>query len=420
MGAIWLAEHEKLKSEVVVKFIIGEDAMQEEARARFEREATLAARAKSPYVVQVFDHGVTAEGVPYIAMERLVGEDLATRMNREGPIRPEVFVEWFRQACAGLARAHDKQIVHRDLKPENIFLCNEDGAVLVKLLDFGIAKGGPAGSGLGATMTGAMLGTVHYMSPEQTMGASEVDARSDLWAMGVLTYYALTGKLPFTGEGIGVIVTQISLSEPPPPSELMPGLPKAVDAFMKKALAKDPNQRFQSAREMSSALTQAVLGHEVDSVRDFGLWNDTSRISDGVRNVTTLAPATAREIRMPLPPKRTRNVVLAVSGGALVALAALYWMDREDRPELVPHGTADQIAAHATTIPAITSEPEVLTGPAIEEPPAPAEPPVVQSAPAVRAKAAPKREVATKKRGGGESKKIAQPKKASDLKMNLE
>lgn len=419
MGAIWLAEHEKLKAEVVVKFIIGEDAMQEEARARFEREATLAARAKSPYVVQVFDHGVTAEGVPYIAMERLVGEDLATRMTREGPIRPEVFVEWFRQAAAGLGRAHDKDIVHRDLKPENIFLCNEDGAVLVKLLDFGIAKGGPAGSGLGATMTGAMLGTVHYMSPEQTMGASEVDARSDLWAMGVLTYYVLTGKLPFTGEGIGVIVTQIALSEPPPPSEVMPGLPKALDRFMKKALAKDPSERFQTAREMSSALAQAILGQEVDSVRDFGLWNDTSRISEGIRNVTTLAPATAREIRMPLPPRRTRNVVLAVSGGALVALATLYWMDRANGPELVPHGTTEQAAAHAATAPTTGSEPEGLAGPAIEEPQALAEPSVASSAPAARAKAAPRREI-VKKKGGGESKKVAQPKKAGDLKMNLE
>lgn len=413
MGAIWLAEHERLRSEVVVKFIIGEDATQDEARARFEREATLAARAKSPHVVQVFDHGATAEGVPYIAMERLVGEDLATRMSREGPIRPDMFVEWFRQAAAGLARAHAKQIVHRDLKPENIFLCNEDGAVLVKLLDFGIAKGGAAGSGFGGTMTGAMLGTVHYMSPEQTMGASEVDLRSDLWAMGVVTYFALTGRLPFTGDGLGVIVTQISLSEPPAPSSIIASLPVELDVWMRKALAKDPKSRFQSAREMAGALGVAILGHDVDAVRDFSLRADTPRPPEGQRNVTTLAPATSRGSWAFLPPpKRTRHVLAAVLGGALLTLALII-VRKGQTPELVPAGVPE-------------SAPLVVAQPVIESPPMVGPEPAldvqaVKARPASRTTASrSSTEVATKKKGVRETGKTSGGKKASELTMSLE
>lgn len=418
MGSIWLAEHERLKAEVVVKFIIGEDATQVEARARFEREATLAARAKSPHVVQVFDHGVTAEGVPYIAMERLVGEDLATRMNREGPIRPEVFVEWFRQAAAGLARAHAKQIVHRDLKPENIFLCNEDGAVLVKLLDFGIAKGGPAGSGFGGTMTGAMLGTVHYMSPEQTMGASEVDARSDLWAMGILTYYALTGRLPFMGDGIGVIVTQISLNEPAPPSSIMPTLPKALDGWMKKALSKDPNARFQSAREMASSLTQVVLGHEPDMVRDFGSFQDTPRLPEGLRSVTTLAPATSRGVRgFAPPPRKTRHVAAAVFAGALLTLAALVAVKRGPVNELVPAGVAEAppiaevapVAAETSDLPTVTLE-QLERDAARQD----------RLESSARSKNRVGAAHAQRKKGNVESRKPAPAKKSGELTMSLE
>jgi eukaryotic-like serine/threonine-protein kinase len=291
MGAVWLAEHEKLRSEVVVKFIVGSEALLPEARARFEREATLAAQAKSPHVVQVFDHGVSEQGVPYIAMERLSGEDLASRLERERRITPTVFVEWFRQISVGIGRAHARGIVHRDLKPENLFLCNEDGEVLVKILDFGIAKGADVPSGFNATMTGAMLGTVHFMSPEQAMGDGVVDARTDLWALGVLTYYSLTGTLPFQGDALGAIVVQITATEPRPPSEIVPLLPRAVDAWMKKALAKKPEERFQDAREMAMALQESVLGYAASRPYDFGDADSRPPVLARPRNVTTLTPA---------------------------------------------------------------------------------------------------------------------------------
>ena len=140
MGSVWIAEHLTLHTQVVVKFMAAEYALSREALLRFEREATLAAQAKSPHVVQVFDHGVSQFGLPYIAMELLEGEDLARRIAKQGPVPPALFANWLSQACRGVSRAHGKNIVHRDIKPENIFLCDNDGEVLVKVLDFGIAK----------------------------------------------------------------------------------------------------------------------------------------------------------------------------------------------------------------------------------------------------------------------------------------
>jgi eukaryotic-like serine/threonine-protein kinase len=319
MGAVWVAEHEKLHTEVVVKFILGSDASLPEAQARFEREATLAAQAKSPHVVQVFDHGLTNEGVPYIAMERLHGEDLATRLERETRISPTAFAEWFRQICAGIGRAHSRGIIHRDLKPENVFLCNEDGEVLVKLLDFGIAKG-MFGRGTGATLSGAMLGTVHFMSPEQAMGDAEVDTRSDLWSLGVLAFYCLTGRLPFFGDALGAIVVQITTVEPPAPSSLVPGLPRTVDAWMKRALAKDPKDRFQDAREMASAFHEAIFGFQASRPFDFGETDTLARGPEGVRLATTLTPATGHGFAETGLNSRSR--LLPLAGLSLVVLAS--------------------------------------------------------------------------------------------------
>lgn len=322
---MWLAHHERLHMEVVVKFIVAKEGDIDDARVRFEREAALLAQARSPHVVQIFDHGLTTDGVPYIAMEYLVGEDLASRIEREGRIAPDIFAEWFRQASLGLARAHSKGIVHRDLKPGNVFLCNEDGDVLVKLLDFGIAKGPDPRGMFGETMTGALLGTAHYMSPEQTMGSKKIDARSDLWAMGVLAYYALTGRHPFDGDGIGPIVVGITSHDPAPFTALVPSLPPALDDWLARALAKDPEQRFQSARDMANSFVEAATGREITRSEDFGIVPQRAFLAGLAQNHhTTLVPATSistlneRPTRWPSARARAWSV-----GGALLLLAGL-------------------------------------------------------------------------------------------------
>ena len=257
MGSVWVADHLGLHTQVVVKFVSGELAGKPEMRERFEREAALAAQAKSPHVVQILDHGTTGFGVPYIAMELLEGEDLGKRIARDQIIGPGLFADWLAQACKGLARAHSKGIVHRDIKPENIFLCEGDDETVVKVLDFGIAKG--AGSAaFSGTKSGAFLGTAYFMSPEQTMGAKHIDLRTDLWSMAVTAFLALTGTRPFEAESIGAIVVAITSGPIAAPSTLNPLLGPSIDAWMAKALARPVDERFSSAKEMADAFAAAV------------------------------------------------------------------------------------------------------------------------------------------------------------------
>jgi eukaryotic-like serine/threonine-protein kinase len=258
MGSVWLAEHLTLRAHVVVKFMAQEYASSQEARQRFEREASLSAQAKSPHVVQVFDHGTSLLGLPYIAMELLEGEDLGKRIERDGSLEPRLVADWLTQACRGLARAHAKGITHRDIKPENIFLCENDGQILVKVLDFGIAKSEAGATTVSNTQTGAMVGTACYMSPEQIMGQRDVDYRSDLWALGVVAYLALTGSRPFEGNTLGALAIAISSGSFLPPSLRRPELGPAVDAWMARALACSREERFQSAKALAETFEQAL------------------------------------------------------------------------------------------------------------------------------------------------------------------
>jgi len=180
MGSIWVADHLTLQTQVAVKFMTAEVAKNPDGAARFTREASAAAQIKSPHVVQTFDHGLTDEGVPFIVMELLEGEDLSRRIQHDGKMSPEHVAPIVSQVSKALYRAHALGIVHRDIKPENIFLSDVDDELLVKVLDFGIAKRSKE-VGFSMTSTGAMVGTPYYMSPEQVMSAKNVDLRSDLW-----------------------------------------------------------------------------------------------------------------------------------------------------------------------------------------------------------------------------------------------
>src|SRR5262245_25324174 len=206
MGSVWEARHATLGTSSAIKFIEAEYADSQEARRRFDREAKAAATIQSKHAIQIFDHGVTEDGRPYIVMELLQGEPLDKTIDRH-PISLQETAKIIQQVCRGLQRAHERGIVHRDLKPENIFLVKtpEDDEAVAKVLDFGIAKTQGAtnasGGGLtGSTKTGAVLGTPFYMAPEQARGLRNVDHRADLWSLGVIAFKCLTGKLPFDGE----------------------------------------------------------------------------------------------------------------------------------------------------------------------------------------------------------------------------
>lgn len=257
MGSVWVADHLALGTQVAVKFIATAYARDVEMVGRFRREASAAAQIKSPHVAQVFDHGVTAEGAPYIVLELMEGETLRSRMHRLGPLPLAEVVRIVAQAAKALGRAHQLGIIHRDIKPDNVFLLDLEGESFVKVLDFGIAKQERGGE-LGMTSTGSMLGTPFFMSPEQLLSSKHVDLRADLWALAVLAYQALTGVLPFTGETLGALSVAVHAGLFAPPSARHPGLPQAVDAWMTRALQRDPAARFGSARELADALAEAA------------------------------------------------------------------------------------------------------------------------------------------------------------------
>jgi serine/threonine protein kinase len=251
MGSVWLADHAGLETQVAVKFMTDDAAAEPALVSRFAREAKLAARIKSPHVVQIFDYATTAGGVPFIVMELLDGEDLETRVEREHALDLEDTSRVLIQVCKALARAHALGVVHRDIKPENIFLIDDDDDIFVKVLDFGLARDNLRRKRI--TVSGTTMGTPSYMSPEQLFHPRCVDARSDLWSTAVVVYACLTGRLPFDGDSFGSICIAINSGRFVPPSQLNENLPPGLDAWFDKALTRKQDARFQSATEMANA-----------------------------------------------------------------------------------------------------------------------------------------------------------------------
>ncbi len=260
MGSVWIAEHRALGTEVAVKFLSRELLQNETMRARFASEAAAASQVKSSHVVKIYDHGVTDTEAPFIVMELLEGEDLGTLIRTQGKLAPELVALVVTQLCKALQASHDKNVIHRDVKPENVFLTREDGDVFVKLLDFGVAKNDSVTEMTlkRTTMAGEALGTPYYMSPEQFRSSKGIDRRADLWSVGVVVYEALTGHVPFDAENLTSLAIVVNEARVQPPTEVDPELPKPLDAWVAKALARDPADRFQSARDLAEALRAAL------------------------------------------------------------------------------------------------------------------------------------------------------------------
>jgi len=264
MGSVWEGRHATLGTRVAIKFIEAEYANSQDARNRFDNEARAAATIQSKHAIQIFDHGVTDDGKPYIVMEMLVGKPLDKRLEElGGRMKLQDTAKVIQQVSRALARAHEKGIIHRDLKPENIFLVKEDEAddEVAKVLDFGIAKikANPGEMGISSsTKTGAVLGTPFYMSPEQARGLRTIDHRTDIWSLGVIVFRCVTGKLPFDGESVGDLLVKICTAPLPVPSHVLPGLPPGFDAWFTRAMEREPDRRFSTVQEMSDALAFAA------------------------------------------------------------------------------------------------------------------------------------------------------------------
>ncbi len=255
MGSVWTALNEQLDVPVAIKFMAVEALGSAELVVRFEREAKAAAQMRIPQVVQIFEHGVF-EGVPFMAMELLEGEDLSKRLRLRGRLPLAETARIVAEVCKALRRAHELGIVHRDLKPANVFIARSGDEEVIKVLDFGIAKllGGGA-SAIEATKTGALIGTPNYMAPEQAHRRNrQVDHRSDLWSLGVIAFRAVTGKLPFAGGDPVDVLMRIITTTAPAASSIAPDLGPEVDRFFARALAPEPEHRFQNARDFAEAM----------------------------------------------------------------------------------------------------------------------------------------------------------------------
>ncbi len=266
MGEVWEAQHLQLAAPVAIKFMDERLVAAGPARERFAREARAAASIQSPNIVHISDHGVDG-GAPYIVMEMLRGEDLDTRLLR-GPLTMSEAEQVMSQAARGLRKAHKMGIVHRDLKPSNVFLVPDDDVLVVKIVDFGVAKAiddpelppmppsRPSGPAL--TQVGVVLGSPQYMSPEQARRFRDVDHRADVWALASIMFRAVTGKRMF-GQADGMEALTRLVYEPlPVPSRLAPELPAPVRAFFDRALHTDLSMRFENARDLANGFASAV------------------------------------------------------------------------------------------------------------------------------------------------------------------
>jgi serine/threonine-protein kinase len=279
MGAVYEARHIGTGRRVAVKVILNNaQDRKAEAHARFQREAKAAGAIESMHIAQVLDTGVDAQaGHPYLVMEYLSGDNLQSLLERAGPLHPDLAMRIVAQACLGLQKAHEAGIVHRDVKPANIFLARhpDAGQVIVKLLDFGIAKDTTAQPHGSLTVTGAVLGSPYYMSPEQAMGEKGIDHRTDIWSLGIVLYEALAGRTPFADrETLGTLILAIHSNAPAPVQQHAPHVPAELAAIVHRALARSPSDRFSSVAQMFAGL-RALLPNGY-SIHDSVLENDTS------------------------------------------------------------------------------------------------------------------------------------------------
>ena len=364
MGVVFRAKNRDLGQLVAIKFLDGVLSGTEIGRRRFERETRIAALIESPYVVRVFDQG-EHEGVPYLVMELLQGEDFNALLKREGRLSAARLSPLVTQIARGLRKAHEAGVVHRDLKPANIFLVRDEDELRVKVLDFGVARAEREVAGETLTEAGSTLGSPHYMSPEQARGLPNVDLRSDLWSLGVIVFRALTGALPFRGSAMGDIVVNVCTAPIPSVREVAPDLDPSWDAFFARALARDPAQRFQSARELAGQLA-ALAGSAVGSSFAGAVQSSSGLVAvpqplaspqDGQRvepvDATTKI-GTASDVR-PRDGKGRLKFAGAVAALTLAGATALVWRSSSGGADTQRAASAASIA----TVPETSSEPRV-------------------------------------------------------------
>jgi serine/threonine protein kinase len=372
MGSVWLAEHQTLSCPFAVKFLKDHEAGHR-VEDRFLAEARLAASVRHPFVVAVLDQGRTDEGTPYMVMEYLDGVSLGTRL-RVGPaLAVTELLHVVEQALAGLAAVHGAGILHRDLKPDNVMLCrgaSATGPLVAKLVDFGISRrlprssdAMPEGSTGRLTRPGTTVGTPLYMAPELVRALPSVDERSDLYAVGVILYEALTGRAPYQHDDLQTLLALMAAGGAPPVSVLRPELPVALSDLVMRAIASDPAARFVSADELAAALRDVAEAippgalcqlTEQPPVHTVGSSLLRAASSDGA---TTVARSAGRTALVTARPRRRSNPaawLTAVAVASLAIMASVGWATFTRTPDRLPD---DQVGARAAPSPATGANP---------------------------------------------------------------
>jgi serine/threonine protein kinase len=401
-SVVLAARHTQLREKVALKVLRPEVAYLPGLKARFEREARAAVRIKSEHIVRVLDVGVMDTGLPYIVMEFLDGCDLQELLRTRGAVPIPEAVEYVAQACVGVAEAHATGIIHRDLKPSNLYLVHRpDGSPLVKVLDFGVSKfTSDTGDPTDLTLMEGVLGSPKYMSPEQARSARSVDARADVWSLGVILYHLLAGRPPFAGESTTEVLSAILASEPKPLTELLPDAPAPLELIVRRCLEKKVDRRIQSVAELARALvpwvrpeTRALVSRVADPSRSSIGWAEpSSRVAAPADTGTSASSGTAMgwQTRNWLHPKPARVFAAALALSMTLVIGAI-WLARG------PDSVSSQATRPQTPLraepPPTPAKPSPLT----------AIPPPADLAPAPAPAAAPSPEVAARARPSGAS-----------------
>jgi serine/threonine protein kinase len=385
MGVVVAATHLELGHKVAIKLMLPQASEHAEMLARFEREARAAAGLSSEHAARVTDVGRLENGMPFMVMEFLEGEDLGQRIARERQLSIAEVVRLFTQACMGLHDAHANGIVHRDVKPANLFLATRtSGRVVLKVLDFGIAKAEPSTTNPSLTRTTAVLGSPQYMSPEQLSSTKTVDARTDIWSLGAAFYEALTGVAAFPSQTLAELHVKILMEPPVAPRALRPEVPADLEGVLLKCLAKAPDERYASMadvqRDLEIIAVRFSVGGTVSS-RDLemqatalpGGRSSTPVIrisqppaaapSNGLAGTAAPLAQTLPFAPAPAPTPTSRVLPMALSAAALVIALGCVMALRSS------HGGASDAAAHAAS-PPISVVSAAASG-AADVPPAP-------------------------------------------------
>ena len=313
MGVVYLARHKVIDKNVAIKVLRADLANDKATTERFLQEAKAASSIGNPHIIDISDFGQLPDGSTYFVMEWLDGQPLARVLEETNPLPVTRAVDIAQQIAVALAAAHARGIVHRDLKPDNIFLIRDgDGQDFVKILDFGIAKVASAGAKL--TRAGAVFGTPLYMSPEQAAG-TPVDARTDIYALGVILYELVSGRVPFDADNFMGILTQHMFKAPTPFRDLdppHPDVPAELEAVIFKALSKKPEQRYQTMEALAQDLDEVVRGGAPTAVAEMIARSAGFNVpADFFKNLAR----PARESEIPAGIRRTRTGMYAGVGG---------------------------------------------------------------------------------------------------------